>query len=131
MGKALGEKMIPDYWIEFLNKSNLRDIECEIPEESDLSEIDGGCLEIFNENNIKDEATNYYPGIGVLNDGYIPVAGCSHGSGDPYFININDGKSGPLYRIYHDEVIDENYSKDSAINRVLNNYEDLLKYKVT
>src|SRR5690606_7866738 len=102
-----------------------------IPEENDLSEIGGGCLEIFNNGDAVDEATKYYPGIGVLSHGYIPVAGCSHGSGDPYFININDGESGPLYRIYHDAVFDENYDKEKAINIVLKNYEELAKYKCT
>ena len=52
------------------------------------------------------------------------------GSGDPYFINLNDGSNGCLYRIYHDaEMIDDNsYNLDDAVNTVLKNYTDLLKY---
>ncbi|MCP4976227.1 MAG: hypothetical protein GY931_08715 [Maribacter sp.] len=123
--------MIPDYWIKFMDENNLRDVMCEIPEEADLSELDGGSIEIFKEEEIIDEATNYYPGIGVVKDGYIPVASCSHGTGDPYFINIKDGKAGKLYRVYHDAVFDGKYNKEEAINVVLNNYEDLLKYKST
>lgn len=123
--------MIPKYWIKFLDENNLRGVECDIPEDADLSEIDGGCLEIFQEKDIYQEAEEAYPGIEVRKHGYVPVAGCSHGSGDPYFINIDDGKGGPLYRIYHDEVFDENYEKDKAINVVLKSYESLLKFKVT
>jgi hypothetical protein len=123
--------MIPDYWIKFLDKNSLRGVECEIPEDKDLSQLDGCCLEVFNEENILDEATNFYPGLIVKNDGYIPVAGCCHGSGDPYFININNGEFGPLYRIYHDEVHDENYDRSKAIEIVLENYQALLQYKST
>ena len=121
--------MIPKYWLEFLDHNNFRNIGCDIPEEKDLSEIGGGSLDIFSEKDIEEEATKFYPGIAVLNDGYIPVGGCSQGSGDPYFININDGISGPLYRIYHDEVRDTSYIKEKAINIVLNDYTDLINYK--
>jgi len=123
--------MIPEYWIKFLDDNYLRGVECEIPEDEDLSQLDGGCLEVFSEKSILDEANDYYPGLVVKNDGYIPVAGCSHGSGDPYFINIKDGPYGPLYRIYHDEVHDENYDRNRAIEVVLTSYKSLLQFKST
>jgi len=122
--------MIPEYWIEFLDKHNLRNSEIEIPEERDLSELDGGDLKIFGEEEIIDESTNFYPGIVVQKYGLLPVASCLHGSGDPYFINTNEGPSGKLYRIYHDEVSDEGYS-ENALNIVLNNYEELLEFEIT
>ncbi|MFZ1059471.1 MAG: hypothetical protein WAP47_09800, partial [Candidatus Rokuibacteriota bacterium] len=56
-----------------------------------------------------DELTNCWPGLGVSKDGYVPVAWCSTGSGDYYYINTNDGQSGPLYRVYHDAVGPEGY----------------------
>jgi len=120
--------MIPDYWIEFLNNNNLRNIEIEIPDEMDLSELDGGGLKIFDEEGIFEESTKFYPGIAVKNDGYLPIASCLQGSGDPYFINCSEGPAGRLYRIYHDEVSDEGYTKE-AVNIVLSNYEKLLELK--
>ena len=125
--------MIPEYWKDFLNKNNFQKSEIEIPASADLSELNDEefGLYILDEKMIMEEATDYYPGIAVKPHGYIPVAGCQHGSGDPYFINTNDGIGGKLYRIYHDEVIDKNYDKEKAIDVVLNNYEDLLKYKIT
>lgn len=123
--------MIPKFWIKFLDENALRGVECEIPKDADLSQLDGGCLEVFDETNILDEANNFYPGLVVKNDGYIPVAGCSHGSGDPYFININDGEFGPLYRIYHDDVHDDSYDKNQAIEVVLANYKLLAEFKRT
>jgi len=119
---------IPKYWIKFLDSHKLRGIEIEIDEEQDLSEF-GVSLKIFIEQEIIEEMNNYYPGMVVKNDNYIPIASCSYGSGDPYFINSNDGQNGKLYRIYHDEFSDDEYDKDSAIDVVLENYELLLNFK--
>lgn len=123
--------MIPEYWKEFLTTNSLVGQSCEIPEQFDLSELDGGDLKVLDENEIVSEANEYYPGIAVKKDGYIPVASCLLGSGNPYFININDGINGCLYRIYHDaEMIeDDSYNMDDAVNIVLIDYTDLLKYQ--
>ena len=130
---ALGVLMIPEYWINFLDKNEMRWVSCKIPPEEDLANIDeeGPDLYIFNEESSIQESTENYPGIGVKPDGYIPVAGCELGSGDPYFINVNDGENGPLYCIFHDNVIDENYDRFKAIVKILENYQDLVKYKVS
>ena len=122
--------MVPEYWKNFIVSNLLVGKCCEIPEKSDLSELDGGDLKIFSEADIVKEANEFYPGLIVKKDGFIPVASCLQGSGDPYFINVNDGPNGCLYRIYHDaEMIDDdNYNLDDAVNIVLNNYTDLLKF---
>ncbi|WOI35824.1 hypothetical protein R1T43_18030 [Alteromonas sp. CI.11.F.A3] len=122
--------LIPEYWKNFIIKNELVGEYCEIPESADLSELDGGNLKLLDEYQILNEANEFYPGIAVKKFGYIPVASCSLGSGDPYFININDGVNGNLYRIYHDaEMIDdESYNMDEAANVVLADYADLLKY---
>ena len=36
------------------------------------------------------EMLEYYPGVAIHGRGYINVAGCSHGTGDPYFIRARD-----------------------------------------
>jgi hypothetical protein len=38
-----------------------------------------------------DEAKNFWPGIGVAMDGYVPVGSCLCGSGDYYYIKTGDG----------------------------------------
>ena len=88
----------------------------------------GADLELLTSEQALDEATNCWPGIGVASDGYIPVASCSTGSGDYYYVNVNDGPSGPLYRIYHDAVSERGYKADEAVALVLRNYERLLEY---
>ncbi|WP_421976021.1 hypothetical protein [Roseivirga seohaensis] len=121
--------LIPKYWIDFLEANHLHGIHIEIPDDNDLSEI-GATFKLMNEQNCMEEMQSFYPGILVKHKGYIPIGSCSNGSGDPYFINSNDGPNGKLYRIYHDEVIDQNYNSDSAITIVLTKYEDILKFKV-
>ncbi|EHW0696296.1 hypothetical protein K1B30_004688 [Vibrio parahaemolyticus] len=109
---------IPDYWLDFISKNNLSNKSFEIPDDSDLSEL-GADFKVFTRSEIEDETSDYYPSINVVKYGYIAVAGCLCGSGEPYFINVNDGENGKLYRIYHD---------DSFIDIVLNNYKDILKF---
>jgi hypothetical protein len=119
---------IPKYWINFLDSFKLRGVEIDIDEEKDLSEL-GISIKIFNEQEIIEEMNGFYPGLAVKNDNYIPIGSCCEGSGDPYFINSNDGQNGKLYRIYHDEFSDQEYDKDSAIDVVLSSYKELLKFK--
>ena len=77
-----------------------------------------------------DEATNFWPGIAVAKDGYVPVGSCLSGSGDYYYIRATDGAAGALYRIYHDAVEENGYDPNEAIALVLRNYEELLAYVV-
>ena len=119
--------MPPEYWKKFVNLNSLIGGEFTVPEDVDLSGV-GAVFEILSEAHSIDEAKNYWPGIGVFGDGFIPVAGCSIGSGDPYFINVNDGENGPLYRIYHDQVNDSGYDLDTAVDIVLESYQSLLGY---
>ncbi|MDC5806206.1 hypothetical protein OPW36_13040 [Vibrio europaeus] len=109
---------IPDYWLDFISKNNLSNKSFEIPDDFDLSGL-GADFKVFARSEIDDETSNYYPGINVVKSGYIAVACCLCGSGDPYFINVNDGENGKLYRVYHD---------DNSIDIVVNNYKDILKF---
>ena len=116
----------PSYWLSFIEKHNLVGREFAVPEEADLSGS-GIEIEILSQQSSVEEQTLAYPGIEVLKAGYVPVGGCS-GTGDPYFIRLQDGENGPLYQIYHDEVFDEGYDPARAIVKVLDDYRELLKY---
>lgn len=118
---------MPPYWKSFVDQYQLAGREFEIPEKDDLSGV-GAVIEILNEKHIQSEQNDAYPGIAASTAGYVPVGNCSIGTGDPYFINVQDGEGGPLYRIYHDEVIDETYDADRAIVMVLKDYRELMKY---
>jgi hypothetical protein len=118
---------VSSHWQTFLNHHRLAGREFSIPASLDLSGI-GADLEILDEQGIRTEQTESYPGIGVAQAGFVPVGVCALGTGDPYFINTGDGEHGPLYRIYHDEVVNESYDPATAIEIVLKDYRELLKY---
>ena len=48
-----------------------------------------------------EEAYQFYPGIIVIKEGYIPIGECLFGSGNPYFLK-NDGDILNIYRVLHD-----------------------------
>ncbi|MFT3867104.1 MAG: hypothetical protein QM715_01275 [Nibricoccus sp.] len=116
------------YWKKFAQDNNLIGTEIEIPVAEDLSGV-GAVIEWLDEEGSRVESEELYPGIAVNKDGYIPVGGCSIGTGDPYFIRVADGEGGPLYRIYHDEVGEDGYVSEKAIAVVLSDYRLVTKYK--
>jgi hypothetical protein len=52
--------------------------------------------------NILSESVECYPGLVIPPSGFVNVASCSMGTGDPYFISVHEGIDPPLYRVYHD-----------------------------
>jgi len=57
-----------------------------------------------------EEAFQFYPGIIVVKEGYIPIGECLYGSGDPYFMK-NDAGNLNIYRVLHD-VSDEMFTPE-------------------
>jgi hypothetical protein len=121
--------MWPQGYRQFVEVNTLAGKSVELSDEDDLSGI-GASIRLFNEAEAASEANDVYPGLVVKADGYVPIACCAEGSGDPYFIRIQDLQPGPVYRIYHDSVHDQNYDRGQAIARVLDSYEHLLKHLV-
>lgn len=122
-------RLIPKYWKYFVESNDLISSYISVPETSDLTEM--GCsLQIMSEAESSNEADNFYPGVAVKKHGFVPVAKCLIGSGDPYFINSSDGEFGKLYRIYHDGemVDDDNYNLENAVDVVLEDYREILKF---
>jgi len=119
--------MIPKYWLDFIDSHNLQGVSVSIGEDDDLSGV-GAELQLLTESQSIDESSNCWPGIGVAKDGFVPVAWCSVGSGDYYYINSNDGPNGPLYRIYHDAVGPSGYDTGNAVDKVLTHYESVLHH---
>jgi len=119
--------MLPNYWVEFISNNALIGATAEVPPPRDQSGL-GTELAFLTEAQSTDEATNFWPGFAVANDGYVPVGSCLSGSGDYYYIRTTDGVAGPLYRVYHDAVGERGYDAEQAIALVLGNYEELLDY---
>ena len=118
----------PIYWKSFVESERLVGKHTTIPEEEDLSRL-GADIQWFDDEGSRLEKEDFYPGIAVSNDGFIPVGGCNIGSGDPYFICEKDGVGGPLYRIYHDVVREDGYCREDAVAIVLQSYQSIAKFK--
>lgn len=121
--------MWPSHFRNFVEQHRLSGLEAELPESSDLSEI-GATIGLYNEAQAIDEADNFYPGLVVKADGFVPIGQDVTGGGDPYFINLGDPPPGPVYRIYHDSVHDRSYDREEAVHKVLESYESLLQFIV-
>lgn len=119
--------MHPSYWKQFIDEHMLVGRCITIPQEADAAGL-GGDLQIYTDEQSREEAEDFYPGIAVASDGFVPVAQCLDGSGDPYFINVRDGEGGPLYRIYHDAVAAESYDPAQAVVVVLPDYRHIVRY---
>jgi hypothetical protein len=123
--------ILPDYWVKFITGQRLETKRFSIPW---LADDDGAAgdheLRLLDESESQYEATELWPGKRILRDGYVPVGADEIGTGDQYFINVNDGPAGPLYQVDHEQVFEDGYEKDEAISIVLTNYEDLVKHVV-
>lgn len=119
--------MFPIYWHQFIQQHRLEGKSACLSEDVDLSTL-GVDMQFLTEAQSINELTNFWPGIGVSKDGYVPVACCLIGSGDYYYINTNDGQDGPLYRIYHDAVGPNGYKTENAVAKVLNHCEKILRH---
>jgi hypothetical protein len=119
--------MFPNFWIDFISANALAGATVSIPDKLDQSGL-GVELKFLSSEQSLDEAEKCWPGIGVANDGYVPVGACLSGSGDYYYIKTADGEAGPLYRIYHDSVDEDGYDPDDAIAVVLEDYRELLNH---
>lgn len=119
--------MYPSYWDQFIRDNSLVGRHFEVPKHADASGL-GARLQILTPSQSREEAEQAYPGIAVAPDGYVPVAHCLGGSGNPYFINGRDGEGGPLYRIYHDAVAVEPYDPAEAVAVVLADYRHILRH---
>lgn len=121
--------LLPEYWTVFVTDHSLVGAEIEFPwpGQRDLSAI----IEIYDSLAAEQEATEAWPGMGVQKDGFVPVGGCASGTGDPFFINVNDGPNGPLYKIDHERVRLDGYDPREAITVMLDHYEQLLDYVST
>lgn len=117
--------MFPNYWRDFAQTHCLIGSSVVLGESDDLSGL-GADMQFLDEKQATEELAECWPGIAVASAGYVPVAWCSLGSGDYYWINRHDGAEGPLYRIYHDAVSDGHDVPADAIDTVLSSYVTLL-----
>lgn len=111
LAAVLSPELAPPWLAAMLETFPLAGVCFSLTEEEDESEL-GADLKWFSAEQIVEEATQAYPGRVVAPLGYLPIAACLAGSGDPYFLKLTGGASGdpPLVRVPHDLVkFDDSY----------------------
>jgi hypothetical protein len=92
-----------------------------VSEENDLSRL-GAELQWMSPEQMISEATETYPGIVAIARGYVPIAMCLEGSGDPYFWRETDDA---IVRIPHDAAAEDSLDEE-RIELVAQSVEQLL-----
>lgn len=115
---TLPSNILPIWLPPLLLRFRLAGVNFSLDEEEDVSGL-GVDLMWFNVDQMIEEALSVYPGKSVLNLGYLPVAACLVGSGDPYFLKIPNGdEDPPLVRIPHDLALADEAFPESEIEIV-------------
>lgn len=116
--ERLPSDLVPSWLPPLLQRFQLAGVCFSLDEEEDDSEL-GADLKWFSVSQMVEEALLVYPGKSVLSLGYLPIAACLAGSGDPYFLKIlNDNEDPPLVRIPHDLASDDEAYPESEIEVV-------------
>lgn len=113
------------WWRSVLERFALAGTTMRLDAQLDQSRL-GVELRWLNPRGILEEAFELYPGINALKIGLIPVAACKLGSGDPYFISVNEGEDPPLLRVCHEGFIDPSSSSSDGIELVTPTLTDFL-----
>ena len=96
-------EQIPGWYVELLVRYPIGLLEigwrANAPEEG----YDGiAWMELADPKGIRSESLECYPGLAILEKGWINIASDSMGSGDPYFIPTYEGNNPPVFQVYHD-----------------------------
>lgn len=103
--------LFPPYLIEILKNYKIVGQNFSISEDGNPSEIQVEMRWLTPTEQIS-EAFDCYPGLLVINEGYLPIGMCLMGSGDPYFLKKTDKKD-LLVRVPHDAVENGVFDYDS------------------
>ncbi len=91
--------------------------------EDDFDGIDW--MEFCDDRGIISESVDCYPGLAILEKGYLNISADSMGGGNPYFIDTAKGDNPPVYRVYNDVSDDPEIIIAEAMNLVSEHLSDL------
>lgn len=101
LSSKFGEQL-PHWYYDLISKLPLIDMEIGWEAQEAEENYDGiEYVQICNAQFMIDESFGAYPGIPILEKGYICIGIDPGGSGDPYFINFNNDNP-TVYQIFHD-----------------------------
>jgi len=98
---------IPLWYVELITTVPICGLELGWQAQEPVGDYDGvEWMEWSDPRNMRSESIDCYPGLAILEHGYVNVASDLSGGGDPYFIAAGKSQDPPLYQVYHD-VSDE------------------------
>jgi hypothetical protein len=115
LSRDLGANL-PDWYRDLLAAVPLIGLELGVSVPDSEPDDETSWLEWLGPGSIHSESLELYPGIAVLQHGFLCVGGCSHGTGDQYFLKTTLGDDPPLVQIDH-EIGDD---ADLILTRGLN-----------
>jgi len=115
LSRELGANL-PDWYRDLLAAVPLIGLELGVNVPDSEPDDETSWLEWLGPGSIRSESLELYPGIAVLQHGFLCVGGCSHGTGDQYFLKTTLGDDPPLVQIDH-EIVDD---ADLIVTRGLN-----------
>ncbi|MED4531238.1 hypothetical protein [Metabacillus fastidiosus] len=96
------EEKIPNWYYKLISELPLIHMEIGWQAYEPEDDYDGiAYVDIYKPDHMIDESFEAYPGIPILERGYVCIGGDPTGSGAPYFINFNCDNP-PVFQIYHD-----------------------------
>lgn len=122
LARNIPPELLPAWLMEALENYPLLGVCFSLDEDDDESGL-GVDLKWFTVDQIIEEALYAYPGKVVLDLGYLPIAACLAGSGDPYFLKMKGGvpDDPALVRILHDLVSENDNYPENEIEIVCSN----------
>jgi hypothetical protein len=94
---------IPPWYAELITTIPLCGLELGWQAHEPADDYDGIEWMVWSDaSNMRSESIECYPGLAILEHGYVNVASDPGGGGDPYFIAAGEGEDPPLYQVYHD-----------------------------
>jgi hypothetical protein len=88
---------IPEWLISLMTTVPL----CGLEVNWQANDLDGS-IEWADTNDIRSESLECYPGLAILERGFVNIGCDPYGSGDSYFIPTDRGDDPPVFQVYHD-----------------------------
>ena len=107
--EGLPDALVPGWLVELLTRHKLSGCCFSLGEEDDDSGLGAEVIWKTPEDMVA-EARDYYPGISVVDLGFLPIGSCAIGSGDPYMLDLRRASSDPpVVRVPHESAVQEPY----------------------